>query len=127
MSEKIRKMGFWEIGKNSKNALTPKVQALFEQAQIEARERNGKTSVTLQIDIKPPSNEEEGKWGKVSFKTSMSVPKDKSREFTTELVDGIAVGSGDSQLDILQYSLQFPELAQPDKIADFMEASRKAQ
>ena len=119
MSEKPRKMAFWEIGKNTKNALMPKCQALFEQAQIEAFERGVKTSVTIQIDIKPPSDKDDARFGKMSFKTSMSVPKDKSREFTTELIDGVAVGSGDSQSDILQYSLTFPELAKPENIEAF--------
>ena len=123
MAEKPRKMGFWEIGKKTKNALVPKFQALFEQAQIEALERNGKTSVTLVIDIKPPSADDEGKWGKLSFKTFMNVPKDKSRDFTTELQDGIAIGSGENQLDILQYSLEFPEIDGQDNIREFEKVS----
>jgi hypothetical protein len=127
MSEKNRKMGFWEIGANTKNALLPKAQSLFEQAQVEAFERGVKTSLTIQIDIKPPSDKEDGRFGKMSFKTSMSVPKDKSREFTTELIDGVAVGSGDSQSDLLQYSLNFPELANPENVEAFPKRNQANQ
>jgi hypothetical protein len=110
MAEKPRKMGFWEIGKKSKRPLLGTLQALFEQAQIEAFERGVKTSVALVINIRPP-DKDDNKWGKISFTTSLNVPKEKSREFTTELVDGIAIDCGDSQSEILQYSLEFPGLS----------------
>jgi hypothetical protein len=124
--EKLRKMGFWEIGKNTKKALLPTVQTLFEQAQIEARERGSKAEVTLKILVKAP-DEADGRrgWGKVSFSTAIKVPRDESKEFVTEVVDGVIVGTGDSQLDILQESLQFPEFATPENISEFKRVSEQ--
>lgn len=124
MADQVRKMGFWEIGKKTKNALVTDVQSMFEQAQIEAFERKGKTSVILQIDIVPPSENQDARWGNVSFKTYIKVPKNESREFTVELVDGIAIGSGESMADMLQYSLKFPEL---DNVHEFPESGLKVQ
>jgi hypothetical protein len=123
----LRKMGFWEIGKNTKNSLVKKVQALFEQAQIEAIEKCGTTAVTLKIFIKPPDSEQDARFGKTWFKTHMSVPAEESKEFTTELVDGCIVGNGTSELDILQCQLEFPELAAPDNIEEFTRAAGTAQ
>jgi hypothetical protein len=117
MAEKPRKMGFWEIGKKTKRPILSTLQALFEQAQIEAFERGVKTSVSLTINIKPP-DKDDNKWGKISFTTSLNVPKEKSREFTTELVGGVAIDCGDSQSELLQYSLEFPGLDN-DKIKPF--------
>ncbi len=120
MSETLRKMGFWEIGKNSKNSLVNKVQSLFEEAQLEAFQRGVKTTVTLQIKVMPPAAaDEDGRWGKVSFGANLSVPKEAEKEFTTQLVDGLIVSTGTSESDILQYKLNFPELEKPENVSPF--------
>lgn len=46
-----KKLGFFEIGQAK---LASEVQSLFEQAQIEAAERNGAVTVVLKIHVAPP-------------------------------------------------------------------------
>ncbi len=99
-----RRLAFYEIGKGK---LLSEAQALFEQAQIEAKERNAKVSVVLKITIKPPEATD-ARFGSVSFETKMRVPDRKSMDFTTELVEGIIVDDADSQLDLLQLKLDLP-------------------
>lgn len=99
--EKTAKLAFWQIGKGK---LASEVQSLFEQAQIEARERNAAVTVSLKIHVLPPEASD-ARFGKVGYATSIKVPEKKSMEFTTELIDGVIVSDGESAADILQLSL----------------------
>ncbi|MDD5394919.1 MAG: hypothetical protein PHE17_18025 [Thiothrix sp.] len=103
MSE-VKKLGFYEIGQGK---LASEVQALFEQAQIEARERNQGVSVELKIFVDPPEASDV-RFGKVSFSTLLKVPPHKSMDYTTELKDGVIINTGDSMLDLLQTELELP-------------------
>ena len=115
----LRKMGFWEIGKGTQHALIPKFQSLFEEAQLEAIQKHGLCSVTLKISIKPPGADQDDIWGKIQYETSMTVPKEQSKEFTTQLVDGMITGTGENEMEILQYKLEFPEIQELDNIEKF--------
>jgi hypothetical protein len=126
MDEQQRKMAFTEIGKKSNKSLVAKVQSLFEEAQLSATERHVQTSVTLRINIIPPVDEEM-KWGKVTYSAYMTVPKEPAREFVTELRDGIAIESGDTVPDILQYALKFHEIEHHENVTEFPESVRKVQ
>lgn len=99
-----KKLGFYEIGQGK---LASEVQALFEQAQIEAAERKGVVTVVLKIHVAPPEASD-NRFGKVAYTTAMNVPAHKSMVYTTELRDGVIVNTGDSLVDLLQTSLELP-------------------
>jgi hypothetical protein len=96
-----RRLAFYEVGKGK---LLSEFQALFEQAQIEAAERNAEVICVLKIHVQPPEATDK-KFGRVSYETSIRVPARKSMEFTTELVGGVIVDDGDSQADLMQLKL----------------------
>ena len=96
-----KKLAFFHIGKGK---LFSEFQSIFEQAQIEARERNAEVVCTLKIRVKPPETTD-NRFGKILYETDMKVPAKKSMEFTTELIDGIIINDGESMDEILQYSL----------------------
>lgn len=102
--EKTRKLGFFEIGQGK---LATEVQALFEQAQIEAAERSALVTVVLKIHVAPPEQTDK-RFGKVAYSTQMNVPAHKSMVYTTELKDGSIINTGDSLVDLLQTSLELP-------------------
>lgn len=109
--DKIKKLAFWEVGRGK---LASEVQAIFEQAQIEARERNAVCTVSLKINVHPPEATD-NRFGKISYATVMKVPEKKSMEFTTELLDGVIVNDGKDEADLLQLSLalEFPKNVEP--------------
>lgn len=111
MNEKTSKLAFWQVGRGR---LASEVQSLFEQAQIEARERNATVTVALKINVHPPESSD-SRFGKISYNTHMKVPEKKSMEFTTELIDGVIVTDGKDEADILQIklALEFPENVKP--------------
>lgn len=96
-----KKLAFFEIGKGK---LYSEFQCIFEQAQIEAKERNAEVVCVLKIKVKPPESSD-NRYGKISYETDMKTPAKKSMEFTTELMDGVVVNDGNSIADILQLSL----------------------
>ena len=99
--DNMKKLAFFEIGKGK---LYSEFQCIFEQAQIEARERNAEVVCVLKIKVKPPESSD-NRYGKISYETDMKTPAKKSMEFTTELMDGVVVNDGNSIADILQLSL----------------------
>jgi len=99
--DNLKKLAFFEIGKGK---LYSEFQSIFEQAQIEARERNAEIVCVLKIKVKPPESSD-NRYGKISYETDMKTPAKKSMEFTTELIDGVVVNDGNSIADILQLSL----------------------
>ena len=104
-----KKLAFFEIGKGK---LYSEFQGIFEQAQIEAKERNAEIVCVLKIKVKPPESSD-NRYGKISYETDMKTPAKKSMEFTTELMDGVVVNDGNSIADILQISL---DLGIPDNV-----------
>lgn len=99
--EKTKKLAFFEVGKGR---LYSEFQSIFEQAQIEARERNAEIVCTLKIRVQPPEATDV-RFGKIQYETDLRVPPRKSMQYTTELMDGVIVQDGDSMTDILQLSL----------------------
>jgi hypothetical protein len=99
--DKIKKLAFFEVGKGK---LYSEFQCIFEQAQIEAKERNAEVTCILKIRVAPPETSD-NRYGKISYETDMKTPPRKSMEFTTELIDGVVVNDGNSISDLLQLSL----------------------
>ena len=114
-----KKLAFFEVGKGK---LYSEFQCLFEQAQIEAKERNAEVTCILKIKVGPPESSD-NRYGKISFETDLKTPPRKSMEFTTELLDGVVVNDGNSIADILQLSL---DLGIPENVipARNMEANQ---
>jgi hypothetical protein len=110
MSE-VKKLAFHEIGSGS---LFREVQSAFEQGQITAAEENGSVVVTLKICILPPEIDN-GRFGHLRYAVGVKNPDKKSSVITTELRDNIIVSDGESIDELLQTSLQFPELSQTQK------------
>jgi hypothetical protein len=104
LAEAIRKLAFFEIGQGK---LASETQALFEQAQIEAKERKAVSTVILKIFVGPPENQDE-RFGKAAYSTELRVPPHKSMVYTTELRDGVIINSGDSEIDLMQTKLELP-------------------
>jgi len=94
----MKKMAFYEVGKGR---FASEAQALFEQAQIEARERNADVAVVLKIIVSPPDHKSPN-YGNLAYSTDMKVPPRKSMQYITELKDGVIVSDGESVADILQ-------------------------
>ena len=99
--EPKKKLAFFEVGKGK---LFTEFQGLFEQAQIEAKERNAEVVCSLKIRVRPPEKED-NHFGKILFETDLRVPAHKSMEYTTELEDGVIINDGNDIGDILQLSL----------------------
>jgi hypothetical protein len=99
-----KKLAFYEIGEGK---LASEVQALFEQAQIEAAERKGIATVVLKIFVGAPE-QSDPRFGKVAYSTALNVPAHKSMVYTTELRDGVVIRTGDSIIDVLQERLELP-------------------
>lgn len=114
-----KKLAFFEIGKGK---LYTEFQSIFEQAQIEAKERNAGVTCILKIHVGAPETSD-NRYGKISYETDMKTPARKSMEFTTELMDGVVVNDGNSIADILQLSL---DLGIPENVipARPMEANK---
>lgn len=110
MNKKNRKMAFYEI---HKGRLAIDVQKAFEEIQTAAFKMGQNSELTLKIKIEPPEDADD-KFGKVAYNVSTKLPSKKSIKFTTELMDGLIVADGDSQIDVLQNELDFPE---PMKLA----------
>lgn len=111
MKDKLQKLAFWQVGRGK---LASEVQSLFEQAQIEARERNAPVTVSLKINVLPPEASD-SRFGKISYSTNLKVPEKKSMEFTTELLDGVIINVGKDESDLLQLklALEFPQNVKP--------------
>jgi hypothetical protein len=109
MSKK-RKLHFCEIGKGR---LGKEVQAAFEQAQISARDLNGKTTLVLSINLYPP-DAKDGNFGYVDYSLAVREPAYKSMKYNTLLHDGVIINDGDSEAAALQYDLG---LELPDNVA----------
>lgn len=107
------KMPFWEIGKGR---FGREVQALFEQAQIDAAERNAEIKVVATIIVKPPETTDR-RYGRVSYRTTTVAPPKKSMEYTTELVDGVIVADAEDMADLLQLKLNLEIPSQTNLIA----------
>jgi hypothetical protein len=106
MSEKIKKLAFWELD-NGRCGL--KAQAEFEQAQITARDRGVPVTVTLQITVMPP-DVEDSRYGGVIYKVHSHSPIKPSKLITTELREGIIINDGEDLVALLQTSLDLPEI-----------------
>jgi len=85
-----KKLAFFEIGKGH---LFSEFQAIFEQAQIEAKERNAEVTCSLKIRVWPPESQD-NHFGKILYETDLRVPAHKSMEYTTELEDGVIINDG---------------------------------
>jgi len=104
---KDKRMAFFEIGKGR---FAQWMQEEFERAQRIARESGVEIKITSVISIKPPAKEDEN-FGQVSFAVKVIRPSKKSMEYTTELRDGMIVSDGEDIGEILQESLDFPEIS----------------
>jgi hypothetical protein len=112
--KKQRKLAFYEIGKSGNYASL--MQREFEQAQRICLDTNKPVTVVSRITIKTPKNIGE-RFGQISFEVYPVIPHQKSIDFLTEIEDGVIVATDDSEVNILQESL---ELEMPD-ISQFKE------
>lgn len=102
-----RKLAFYEVcsGQFFKIA-----QADFEKAQRAAIELNGTAIVTLKLFIQPPDDQDE-RFGHISFSSDIKAPAKKSAVYTTEIQDGFIVNDGTNMDSIMQMVLELPEFA----------------
>lgn len=114
MPKPTRKLAFYEIGKGGNYATL--MQREFEQAQRICLDTNKPVTVVSRITLKPPKNLGEN-FGQISFEVYPVIPHQKSMDFITEIKDGVIVASDDTEVNILQESL---ELDMPD-ISKFAE------
>lgn len=98
------KMAFHEIG-NGKLFLD--MQRAFESAQTMAFESGQQTTVTMKITIDPPEGNK--RYGSLGYEVYQSFPKKKSMKFTTELQNGLILGTGSDITDVLQEELKFAD------------------
>lgn len=108
-----RKLAFYEIGKNGNYAAI--MQTEFEKAQQASMETGRPVTVVSRITIEPPQTRQD-RFGQVSFEVNTIYPKRKSIKYTTEIQDGVIVSSDESEVGLLQESLNLtmPEIVPED-------------
>lgn len=109
MSQKIRKLGFHEIGKG---AFAIDAQEAFEEAQRLAAEKYVDAVVTIKISVKPP-NPREPNFSQIEYRTNVTHGQPPSKTFSTMLKDGKIVADGEDPADILQIDLDLPQPEKP--------------
>lgn len=115
MSEKARKLLFYEIGKG---LLALEAQAEFERVQRLVNTLEKKASFSIKITVYPSDfNDVElnQRFGKVNGEIIPARVSRVTEKFTTELKDGVAVCDGKNIADVLQETL-FPEEKVQDKL-----------
>ena len=106
MGKNEKKMAFYEIGRG-KFAMW--MQEEFERAQKIANESHSEVTISSIIKISPPESEEDC-FGKIGFSIKVNRPQRKSIPYTTEIDNGVIVGDGIDIGDILQETLELPEI-----------------
>lgn len=111
MNKLNRKMAFYEV---HRGRLAIETQKAFEEIQRSAFRSGQASELTLKIKIDPPEDRDD-KFGKVSYNITLKHPTQKSIKLTTELRDGLIIADGDSEINVLQNELNFPEKLKLEK------------
>jgi len=105
-----KRMAFYELAKGRFSQL---VQEEFEQAQIIVAKTGAPVKITQTIMVYPPEGQDKN-FGGIAYEIKTTLPARKSMKYTTELKDGFIVSDGTDITDVLQESLEFPDLRTVD-------------
>lgn len=109
---KPKRMAFYELGKGR---LAQLAQAEFERAQVISAKTGAPVKITTTIVVYPKEGSDEH-FGGVAFEVKITLPATKSMKYTTELSDdGYIISEGTDVDDLLQESLEFPEIVSVNK------------
>lgn len=101
-----KRMAFHEIGRGK---FAKWMQEEFERAQKIVSETKSSVTLSSVIKVDPPEKEDDC-FGKITFTVRVSRPTRKSANYMTEVDNGVIISDGVDVAEILQETLELPDI-----------------